>query len=251
MKACVVLTPNRSKRLIAQGVVALPQIQSALASGTIVITLGTTNAYVAEALLHRPVDHGAFAAGFIDDRYNVNARVGEAREIVLRQGEPVEVEPATLLDSLRAGDVLVKGANALDPWGTAGVLMGSKTGGTVGRYVIAALSRGVDLVIPVGLSKTIHTPITELARELGSGRIELSMGLSCGMAPLVGRVVTEIDALEALFPVTVTQVTNGGVGPGEGAVSLLIAGEDDAVRGAFERVTGLPDEPEDGLTGRV
>jgi len=251
MKACVVLTPNRSKRLIAKGVAALPQVRTALSSGTIVVTLGTTNAFVAEELLGRPIDRGAFAAGFIDDRYNLNQRVGEAREVVLRNGEPVELKPASLIDSLGAGDVLVKGANALDPWGTAGVLMGSKTGGTVGRYVVPALARGVDLVIPVGLSKTVHSSITELARTLGAGRIELSMGLACGIYPLVGRVVTEIDALETLFPVTATQITNGGVGPGEGAVSLLIEGEVEAVRRAFDLVTGLPNEPGDALAGRA
>ena len=251
MKACVVLTPNRSKRLIAKGVAALPQIQAARASGTIVITLGTTNAFVAEQLLGRPIDRGAFAAGFIDDRYNVNARLGELGEIVLRNGEPIEADPTALLDALGAGDVVVKGANALDPWGTAGVLMGSKTGGTVGRYVAPALARGVDLVIPVGLSKTIHTPISELSRALGTGRIELSMGLSCGIYPLVGRVVTEIDALESLFSVTAIQVSNGGVGPGEGAVSLLLEGDDEPVRGAFDLVAGMPDEPGDVLTGRA
>ncbi len=251
MKACVVLTPNRSKRLIAKGVAALPQIKKALASGTIVVTLGTTNAFVAQELLGRPIDRGAFAAGFIDDRFNLNARRGEQGEIVLRDGEPVEVEPADLLESLGAGDVIVKGANALDPWGTAGVLMASKTGGTVGRYAAPALARGVDLVIPVGLSKTIHTPIGELARELGAGRVALSMGLACGIYPLVGRIVTEIDALELLFAVTATQITNGGVGPGEGAVSLLIEGEEEPVRRAFDLVASLPNEPGIALTGRA
>jgi len=68
MKACVVLNPNASKRLIAKGVAALPVVKQALTSGTVVITLGTTNALVAEELLERPIDRGAFAAGFIDDR---------------------------------------------------------------------------------------------------------------------------------------------------------------------------------------
>jgi len=67
MKACVVLNENMSKRLIAKGVVAMPLVKNALAKGTVVITLGTTNAIVAEEILGRPIDRGAFAAGFIGE----------------------------------------------------------------------------------------------------------------------------------------------------------------------------------------
>lgn len=251
MKACVVLSPSASKRLIAKGVAALPVVKQALASGTVVITLGTTNALVAEELLQRPIDRGAFAAGFIGDRWNINARRGEAREIVLRKGKPVEVEPDELLHSLKCGDVVIKGGNALDPWGMAGVLMASSTGGTVGRYFALALSRGVEFVIPIGLEKAIHTPVTELASELGSGRIDLCMGLASGMHPLVGRVVTEIDALETLFPVEAVQVAAGGVGRGAGSVSLLIKGKEQGVQAAFDLMRLLVDEPDPELKGRA
>lgn len=249
MKACVVLNPNASKRLIAKGVAALPVVKQALTSGTVVITLGTTNALVAEELLKRPIDRGAFAAGFIDDRWNLNARLGEAEEIVLVKGEPAKVSSQELLDTLKAGDVVIKGGNALDPWGNVGVLMGSPTGGTVGHYLSLSLARGVDLIIPIGLQKAIHTSITDLANELGSGRLDLCMGIPCGMHPLVGRVVTEIDALETLFPVEAMQVTSGGVGQGAGSVSLLIKGEEAAVRKAFELANSLVDEPDPGLEG--
>jgi hypothetical protein len=251
MKACVVLHPDASKRLIAKGVAALPKVKHALRSGTVVITLGTTNALVAEELLGKQIDRGAFAAGFIDDRWNVNARLGELGEIVLRNGKLIEPPPDELLAGLGAGDVIIKGGNALDPWGTVGVLLGSSTGGTVGRYLAPALARGVDLVIPIGLEKAIHTSVSEIAQELGSGRLDLVMGLPCGMHPLVGRVVTEIDALEVLFPVEVAQVAAGGVGPGEGSVSLLIKGEEDAVKAAFDLVAALTKEAGIELTGRV
>lgn len=251
MRACVVLNPNASKRLIAKGVAALPVVQRALASGTIAITLGTTNACVAEELLGRPIDRGTFAAGFIDDRFNLNARVSEAREIVLENGEPVDVPQEELLDSLAWGDVVIKGGNAIDPWGTVGVLLGSSTGGTVGRYLSLALARGVNVVIPIGLEKAIQTSISDVALSLGSGRIDLSMGLPCGMQPLLGHVVTEIVALQILFPVEVTQVAAGGVGRGAGSVSLLIQGEASSVRAAFDLVRSLRDEPETNLTGRT
>lgn len=252
MKSSVVLNPSAAKRLIARGVAALPSIRAALSSGTIVITLGTTNAVVAEELLGEPVDRGAFAAGFIDDRFNVNARLGEANEIVIRNGKRIDIDPQELLDSLSTGDVVIKGGNAIDPWGSVGVLMGSPTGGTVGRYHAAALARGVEIIIPISLQKTIHTAIDELAREMGSSKIELCMGLPCGMYPLAGRAVTEIDALETLFPVEVSQIANGGVGRGAGAVSLLITGDSDAVQAAFDLVGEVSSSASDTvLEGRA
>jgi hypothetical protein len=249
MKACIVLHPDASKRLIAKGVVALPAVKRALTSGIVVITLGTTNALVAEEVLGNPVDRGAFVTGFIDDRWNINARLGEAGEMVLKKGKAVALSSQQLLDSLSVGDVIIKGGNALDPWGTVGVLMGSPTGGTVGRYLSCALARGVDLILPIGLEKAIHSSITDVARELGSGRLDLTMGLPCGMQPIVGRVVTEIDALETLFPVEVTQIAAGGIGKGAGSVSLLIKGEEKAVRAAFDLVQSLLSESGPHLTG--
>ena len=249
MKASVVLRPGAAKRLIARGVAILPAVKRALTKGTIVITLGTTNAIVAEEVLGGPIDRGAFAAGFIDDRFNINTRLGEMGDIVIRNGEQVQIDREELLDSLGAGDMLIKGGNAIDPWGSVGVLMASRTGGTVGRYYSTALARGVDIVIPISLQKTIHTSVDELAREMGSARIDLCMGITCGMHPLVGHVVTEIDALEALYPVQVTQIASGGVENGAGSVSLLITGQESGVRAAFDLVTSLAGEQDVALEG--
>lgn len=249
MKACVVLSPSGSKRLIAKGVAALPAVQRALEAGMIVITLGTTNAFVAEELLGESIDRGAFAAGFIDDRWNVNSRLGEMGEIVIKDGIRVELEPDEILSSLSAGDVLIKGGNAIDPWGAVGVLTSAKTGGTVGRYIAPAVARGAELVIPIGLGKTVFTPISEISQELGIGRIDLCMGTPAGMFPLHGRSVTEVDALELLFPVRATHVASGGVGPGAGSVSILIEGKEKDVWDAFTLVESLKGEPEVRLEG--
>ena len=251
MRASVVLTPPMSKRLIAQGVAALPEVRTALDRGRVVVTLGTTNAFVAEEPLGRPVDHGAFAAGYIDDRWNLNARLGESGDIVLEHGTPIEADPAATLDALAPGDVVIKGGNALDPEGVVGVLLGAPNGGTVGRYIGTCLARGVRIVAPISLSKSVHTSVVELSGEMGIARIEPRMGLPCGMFPLHARVVTEIDALETLFAVRGLHVASGGVGIGAGAVSILIEGEEAAVRAAFTRVESLRGEPDVELSGRA
>jgi len=250
MKAYAVLRPAAAKRLIAKGVKARPSVKRALKEGTIVVTLGTTNGYVAEELLGGPIDRGAFAAGLIEDRWNINARLGEEGEVIMVKGKRVKLDTDELLDSLTAGDVIIKGGNALDPFGTVGVLMGAENGGTVGRYVPLALARGVKIVIPISVGKSIHTPISELAMKLGTRRLDLGDGLPCGMFPLVGEVITEIEALESMFDVRATHIASGGIGEGLGSVSLLIEGEKEDVSAAYGLICSLAGEREPPLEGR-
>jgi len=251
MKAHVVIPPAASKRLIARGVKAHPIVQYALQSGTVIVTLGTTNAYVAAELSGEPVDHGAFAAGIIDHLWNINARVAEGKELVLKEGRGVNVEQDALLGSLGTGDVVIKGGNALDPFGMVGVLMAAATGGTVGRYVPLAQARGVDIVIPISIAKSVHASITDLALDMGSKRIEVGEGLACGMYPLVGHVVSEIETLDLLFAVDATHVASGGVGEGAGSVSLVLDGEEADVRKAYNLIQTLKGEAEPLVEGKL
>jgi hypothetical protein len=251
MNASVVLTSAASKRLIAKGVAAHPSVKRALGEGRIVITRGTTNAFVVEELCAAPIDRGAYAAGFINHHWNVNVRVGEMEEIVLVHGRPTHEAPDETLSSLAAGDVVVKGGNALDPWGVVGVLLASATGGTVGRYVAAALARGVDIVIPISISKSIHTSVIDLSQEMGAGKMSLHNGLACGIFPLHGQIVTEVEALHLLFGVDAVHVASNGVGAGRGSVSLLVYGDAAAVNNAYEFVTSLREEADVELAGRV
>lgn len=250
MKASVVLNSTTAKRLIAQGVAAHPLVTAATSKGTVIVTLGTTNGYVAAELLCAPVDQGAFAAGVIDNRWNINARLGEASDLVLKDGKQIPFDEKSVITGLTAGDVVIKGGNALDPFGTVGVLLAAATGGTVGRYVPTAIARGVDIVIPISLSKSIHTPIGELTQMMGSRKSELHMGLPCGMYPLSGHVLTEIEALELLFNVRATHVCSNGIGSGQGSVSLWIEGEDAQVQAAFDHIQQLSKLPEVPVEGR-
>ena len=240
-KAVVVLPPAAAKRLIARGVAALPQLRRALEQGLVVVTLGTTNAYVAEELLGRPVDKAAHCAGYIGHELAVVPAERRGRELVLERGRPVELSPEEVLARLKAGDVIIKGGNVLDPDGVCGVFMASGTGGTVGRYAAAALARGVEIVIPISRIKSIHRRVADLARELGAQRVR-ARGLPVGLYPLVGTVVTETEAASLLYGVEATHIASGGVGAGEGAVVLLLSGEEEKVDRAFREIEALARE---------
>ena len=63
MKRQFVLTVAESKRLIAKAVAQLPEVQSAMSEGTVVVATGTTNAYVLEELWGKKIDKRRYRSG--------------------------------------------------------------------------------------------------------------------------------------------------------------------------------------------
>lgn len=241
-QAVVVLPPPAAKRLIARGVASLPQVRRALAEGLVVVTLGTTNAYVAEELLGEPFRKEEFCAGYIGEELSSLPPQRQAKPLVLRRGQRVALSLDEALAELKAGDVVIKGANVIDPTGMCGVFMASELGGTVGKLVVPALARGVEIVIPISSAKAIHGSVPELAKRLGQGRVQWSMGLRVGLCPLLGTVVTEPKAVGLLYGAGACHLASGGVGQAEGAVTLLLFGEEEAVERAFSELSRLARE---------
>ena len=238
-RAIVVLPPGAARRLIARGVAALPTVHHALREGLVVVTLGTTNGYVAEELLGTENERETFCAGYVGDTLTWVPPERQGRILLLRKGQPVDLSPDRALEELKAGDVLIKGANVLDPSGVCGVFMASPSGGTVGRLAIPTLARGAEAVIPISCAKSIHGFVTELAREVGIGRVDDSTGFPVGLYPLVGTVVTEVDAVELVYGVRAEHLATGGVGLGTGAVTLLLVGKAENVQRAFAELSSL------------
>src|SRR3990172_3012543 len=91
VSAIVVLTPAESKRIIAKGVAVLPEVKHALTEGVVVISRGTTNAFVAEELVGVPVSKVDYAAGVIA-RGELTTTPPETRlkPYILRPGKPVQ-----------------------------------------------------------------------------------------------------------------------------------------------------------------
>ncbi len=238
-RAIVVLPPGAARRLIARGVARLPEVGRAREGGLVVVALGTTNAYVAEELLGRPIERERFCAGYIGEALSWLPPERQAPPLVLRKGEPVDLSLDEVLPDLGAGDVVIKGANVLDPSGACGVFMASPAGGTVGRLIAPALARGVEIVIPVSCAKAIHGFVSDLAPELGIGRVAHVTGGPVGLFPLVGKVVTELEAIALLYGVHAHHLATGGVGPGAGSVTLLLVGAEADVQQAFADLSSL------------
>ena len=121
------ITPSAGKRLIARTLANHPAIIKALKNGPIVIVAGTTNGYVAEAILktHKiandfsrkhffrgitmPPTKTVTAEGRLSDESKFPGDVIITKGI-WQKGKTI----ADVVDSLKEGDVILKGANALD-----------------------------------------------------------------------------------------------------------------------------------------
>jgi hypothetical protein len=248
MQALFTLTPSESKRLIGKGVAALPEIKNAMKTGYLLVGRGSTNAYILEELLGDKIKKEGYVAGQVvkgvlcvlgpDDRI---------KPMIFHKGKVLEVEPASVLDKLSSGDILLKGANAIDHQGNVGVIMANPMGGTMGQFYMAMKARGLETIYPVGLEKMI--PSVEIAAQFG-GTLTLgkTIGARVGMACVAdGIAFTEIDALESLFDVEAVHFASGGWGGAEGCVSLVIDGPDAAVNKCIkfieQKIKGEPPLP--------
>ena len=237
-----VLTPAAGKRLIGKAMAVHPAVKQALLTGTLVIVAGTTNGYVAEKILAdlgqaEGFSRGRFFRGLVllPDWTTEEGRLlddsGFPGDVVIVKG--VWQKGLTIFDvaaGLKAGDVILKGANALDPLGRAAVLIGHPQGGTALAALPAAIGRRVRLILPVGLEKRISGDIMEISSRLN--------GPDCHgprLLPLPGEAFTEIDAIRLLCGAEAQAVAAGGVGGAVGAVRLAVWGNE----GQLEKAEGI------------
>ncbi|MBP7342756.1 MAG: hypothetical protein PHG54_04065 [Smithellaceae bacterium] len=247
-----VLTPAAGKRLIAKAVARHPQVQSALEKKTVVVVAGTTNGYVAEELLACVGQGGEFRKdrffrGIIlpphrpqreDGRFPDES--GFPGDVVIREG--VWLQGKTIFDvaaDLRAEDVVIKGANALDLANRrAAILIGHPQAGTVGAILPAHYGRRVRVILPVGLEKRVSGSLDDLAARINAPGVP-----GPRLLPVPGEVITELDAIALLTGAKAQLAAAGGVGGAEGSVWLLIDGDPAEEKEALALLQSIACEP--------
>lgn len=248
MKAVVTLSPEESKRLIAKAIAAMPEVRHALTHGIIGLARCTTNAYVVEELIGRPLaDRGAYCSGFFTAR-GACALQGKVQEklLVLDHGKErwlgyQEGNVTQFIERMDHDDIIIKSGNVIDPDGRVGCLVASPTGGEIGAYLPPALVKGIRFLVPMTLNKTVAVPLERMIAALGASTIdpERCHGLRCGMMPMPGRVITEVDAIVMLTGAQATPVATGGIGSGAGAIMLVLQGADETVDAAWQLVSAI------------
>ncbi len=248
MKAAFTLIPSESRRLIAKAVVQMEEVKIAWKKAYIILGGGTTNGYVAQELLgKRDLEPQKFTAGTNTHRL-LCVTDPEKRlpiPIILYKGE---ISSKTLLEALQdfhIETVIIKGANAIDPEGNVGIITSGFDGGTFAQTYGPASSQGFKYIFPVGIEKMIAS-VKEATAWTGAKTFDYTMGADFGMycvAPVRGKVVTEIDALKILAGVEGRHVASGGVGESAGAVVLIVEGTVQNVKKAIALVESIKGEP--------
>ncbi|MEM2178373.1 MAG: hypothetical protein QXI49_04375 [Candidatus Methanomethylicaceae archaeon] len=211
-KALITLNSYEAKRLIGKAISKMDVIKKALNKGIIVITLGTTNAFIAEEILGIKIDKGKFAIGIITSNGTcITNQKTRLKELIIKNGKLTDLSIKDVLDELGPEDVFIKGANAIDPFGNVGVFLGSPTGGTLGMSIGVLLARGVKIIIPISLEKLVPYSIEELIQKLGNRKFKYSMKMPVGMMLLPGEVITEIEAFRILFGCECIPIGGGGI----------------------------------------
>ncbi len=246
------ITPSMGKRLIAKTLTAHPAIKKAIRNGTVVIVAGTTNGYVAEEIFKTYNIAGEFSRkhffrGITMPPARSVTKEGrladESRfpgDVVITNGVWQRGKTiADVVDDLKEGDVILKGANALDLESKrAALLIGHPKAGTIGLALPAVAGRRVKLIIPVGLEKRISGNLDLLAEKLnapGAGGYRF--------LPIPGEIFTEIEALEALTAAEVELIAAGGVCGAEGSVWISVTGEAEQEEFAAQVIASVADEP--------
>lgn len=247
MRIQVTLIPPESKKLISHAVASLDVVEKARKEGIILVGASTTCAFLLEELINSKITEG-YGCGItipkgtciMQEMLDSIRQRGYARIWVLEKGELCEeLKIDDVLSKMGSEDVFIKGANAIDPNGNAGILLGSPIGGTAGRVYGVAMARGINIIIPVGLEKMIPTPISKAAAEAGIHRMDYSMGMPVGILPLHGMVVDEVAAIKILTGAKAIPISAGGVDGAEGAITLVIKGSEKAVKSSLEIINSV------------
>lgn len=259
MQAQIVLTPTESKKLISHAVLQLPIVQNALKEGILVLHPSSSTYFMYEELVGKPPE-GLWVCGVIAPSGLTGSR--EASEMILARGpgahDPRKVSrqawflhQGVLQDAAALGDILnqmgendvyIKGVNAVDAQGNVGVLFANPAGGggTIGRVLTAQRQKNFHILFPVGYEKLIPGSMKEVCHYVNR-KAELSMGLPCGVFPVDGQKIDEIDAIDILFGTKAQIISAGGLGGAEGSVVIAIDGEEENVQKAFQYAQTLKD----------
>ena len=246
MKAVFTLIPSESRRLIGKAVAQMDEIRIAMEKAYVILNGGTTNGYVAQELFgEKQLEPEKFTAGTCTHRLLcvTDADKRTPFPIIFYKGERSDKTLPEALNDFHPETAVIKGANAVDAQGRAGVIAAGFDGGTMGATLGTVVSQGLNYIVPVGLEKMIPS-VEDACDWSGAKTLDYSIGAEFGIFRLPNaKVVTEIEALKILTGVETKHVASGGVGESAGAVVLIVRGEEENVKKAISIVESIKGEP--------
>ena len=202
MRIQITLTPSEGKRIIAKGIKAYPLVRQVRKRGKVILKGGTTISAVSEELCGRPMKvsgmitpKGTLTSKFKHESNVPHGLILTGRQIIaLDSAEAWEKE----IPPITPEDLVITGANAFDAYGHAVVMAGTYAGGKSLPSFQTMLVEGVPFLIAVGLEKFAPGDLGKVVSFAGRKRADFSYGMSVGLAPIFGKVSTELEALKTL-----------------------------------------------------
>ncbi|MEM3356620.1 MAG: hypothetical protein QW166_02210, partial [Candidatus Bathyarchaeia archaeon] len=146
---------------------------------------------------------------------------------------------ADVIDELKEGDVILKGANALDlQRKQAALLIGHPKAGTIAVALQAILGRRARLIVPVGLEKRVNGDLHRLAEKVNAPGAS-----GFRLFPMPGEIFTEIEAVRLLTGADAELIAAGGVGGAEGCCWLAVSGTEEQEAAAEKLMASVVSEP--------
>ncbi|MGD8523500.1 MAG: hypothetical protein PVF56_20295 [Desulfobacterales bacterium] len=247
MKVQVSLTVPEAKRIIAKGIAALPEVQRAFKSGKIFLKGGTTVSAVCEELTGKPLliagrisPQGAMMANNFSGKFHCALiENGELRAV-----DEILEETAA---SLKSEDVAIFGANAIDVYGDTALMYGVALGGKPAKIISGIMSEISHIIVAVGLEKLIPGSVNDIILKTGRKDVDASLGMAVGLTPIVGRVMTEKEAITVLGEVDCTVIGKGGISGAEGGTTMHIEGQKDDVQKILRTIQAVKGISESGI----
>ncbi len=238
------LTPAAGKQLIALALKQNKEILEALQNHTIAIVAGTTNTYIAKALLESIGETGFtgrhFFRGIVSGQPVPPDLPEMDGDVLIEKGRWIRGKVIQeIAPTLKAGDIILKGVNAVDlKTGEAAVLIGHPEGGTLAGIIQASIGRRVRVMVPVGVEKRVDGPISALCSLCNDPE---ASGVRLAQAP--GKAYTEIDAIRELTGAEATLIAAGGICGYEGIAWFQCNGTDEQLAKVKEYIQCVKDTP--------
>ncbi|MCL1976491.1 MAG: hypothetical protein FWG55_00020 [Candidatus Bathyarchaeota archaeon] len=247
-----IVTSHAGKRLIGKALAVNPAVVNAAKNNTLVIIAGTTNGYIAEELLKNLNIDGFSRKHFFrgltlppDMRLSAEGRLVDeshfSGDVIITKGVWQKGKTINdVVDSLKEGDIIIKGANALDlEHKQAALLIGHPKAGTIGVSLPAVVGRRVKLIVAIGLEKRVSSNLHLLAEKINTPDVS-----GYRLLPIPGQVFTELDAFTQLTGgASAELIAAGGICGAEGAVYLAVYGSQEQEKIAEKLFDQIATEP--------
>lgn len=238
------LSVNDGKWLIADAISQMEPVKRALDGGRLVFKAGTTVSCASQLITG--------VALRISGRTTLRGGVGARTQIeTIPHTMLWENGVATSLDSrvdealleLGPNDVMITGANVIDAEGNAAMLAGSPGGYLCGRATSGMATEGFTVIVAAGLEKLMPGRLRDSILRVRRQGVDSAYGMACGLFPIYGDVVTELEAIRILADVEVIVISRGGIDGAEGGTIFQAWGDEaqvERLEAAVERCKGRP-----------